>query len=210
VNFWDCLDQVRARHDVLRHPFYLRWSAGELTPGELAVYAGQYRHAVAALADAAGNAARSAPPELAPGLSEHAAEEAGHVALWDDFAAAVGADRAAPPLPETAECASEWAGDGRPLLDTLVALYAIESAQPGIAEAKRTGLQAHYGIEDSTATGYFDVHVERDVEHAADGRALIEQLLTNEDHERLLECAEAVLTANWKLLDGVEGAISPA
>ena len=29
---------------LLEHPFYRRWEAGELLPGELADYAGQYRH----------------------------------------------------------------------------------------------------------------------------------------------------------------------
>ena len=52
MDFWTSLEQIARRHDVLRHPFYQRWSAGELTTGELADYAGQYRHAVVALAEA--------------------------------------------------------------------------------------------------------------------------------------------------------------
>src|SRR3954464_14876796 len=52
MEFWSQLEAVRERHDVLTHPFYQRWSAGELTRAELAVYAGQYRHAVVALARA--------------------------------------------------------------------------------------------------------------------------------------------------------------
>ena len=42
----DQLDKVRAAINVLEHPFYQRWSAGELSAKELACYAGQYRHAV--------------------------------------------------------------------------------------------------------------------------------------------------------------------
>src|SRR2546421_6181577 len=131
---WERLEEARVRCDVLRHPFYVRWAAGQLTADELALYAGQYRHAVVALADAAAGAAQAAGPELAPALWEHAREEAEHVALWDRFADAVGGDRDANPLPETAACAEAWSGAGRPLLDTLVALYAIESAQPAIAQ----------------------------------------------------------------------------
>jgi pyrroloquinoline-quinone synthase len=225
LDFWDRLEVVQDRNDVLRHPFYVRWSAGELTMDELALYAGQYRFAVAALADATAGAARAAyvatpgaaatyaakpdaaaAPALAAELAAHAKEESDHIALWEGFARAVGADPDAKPLPKTADCATTWAGDGRPLLESLVALYAIESAQPAIAETKRVGLANHYGVTDPQATAYFDIHVERDVEHAAQGRALIEERLPAEDQESLLARAEAVLAANWRLLDGVEAA----
>jgi pyrroloquinoline-quinone synthase len=203
MDFWNRLDQVRADNDVLKHSFYVRWSAGELTGEELARYAGEYRHAVVALADAASSAAAAASdPALRAELSEHAAEEAEHVALWDKFAAAVGGSRVTEPLPETARCAATWAGDSdRPLLDSLVAIYAIEAGQPAISQTKLQGLRAHYGVEE---TEYFDVHVERDVEHAAAGRALIEQRLDGAAQDRLLAQAGAVLRANWRLLDGVE------
>jgi pyrroloquinoline-quinone synthase len=205
MEFWSQLDAVRERHDVLAHPFYQRWSAGELTREELAVYAGQYRHAVVALAEASAGAARTAAtPELRTDLGRHAAEEASHVALWDDFAAAVGGSAGDAPAAETQACAQAWAGDeDRPLLASLVALYAIESAQPAIAATKRTGLAAHYGIEREGAA-YFTLHETLDVEHAAAGRALIEEHLEGADADALVAEAEAVLRANWELLDGVE------
>lgn len=58
---WERIEEVRARHNVLEHPFYVRWSAGELTREELARYAGQYRHATEALARLCQRAAESAP-----------------------------------------------------------------------------------------------------------------------------------------------------
>jgi pyrroloquinoline-quinone synthase len=203
MDFWTSLEQIARRHDVLRHPFYQRWSAGELTTGELADYAGQYRHAVVALAEASRRAADHADTDLQGPLRAHADEEAAHVALWDDFAAAVGGDPAAPANPETARCAAAWAGDNeRPLLPTLVVLYAIESAQPELSRQKREGLAAHYGIEGPGAA-YFELHEHRDVAHAAAGRKLIEERLVQADHEPLLREAERVLKANWELLDGV-------
>ncbi len=63
MTFFDRLEATRERWNVLEHPFYQRWSAGERTREELAVYAGQYRHAVPALAEAAASAARAAEPE---------------------------------------------------------------------------------------------------------------------------------------------------
>jgi len=205
VEFWSNLEAVRARWNVLEHPFYQRWSAGELTRDELAVYSGQYRHAVQALADAAASAARAAEPALRTPLEAHAAEESSHVALWDGFVHAVGGDAGAEATSETAACALAWSGaEDRTLLEALVALYAIESAQPAIARTKQDGLAAHYGIDEGPAVEYFALHAELDLEHAAAERALIEPRLTDADADALLAEAERVLRANWELLDGVE------
>jgi pyrroloquinoline-quinone synthase len=206
VDFWTRLEDVRSRWDVLEHPFYVRWSNGELTREELATYAGEYRHAVVALADASASAARTAEGAERAGLQRHAAEEASHVELWDGFARAVGGDLAAAPAPETRACASAWAGEERPQLETLVALYAIESGQPAISQTKLAGLREHYGVDAAEATAYFELHSRLDHEHAAAERALIEPRLDGADEERLLAAAESVLRANWELLDGVERA----
>jgi pyrroloquinoline quinone (PQQ) biosynthesis protein C len=58
---WQRIEESRARHNVLEHPFYLRWSAGELSREELARYAGQYRHATEALARLCSQTAETAP-----------------------------------------------------------------------------------------------------------------------------------------------------
>jgi pyrroloquinoline-quinone synthase len=204
VDLWSRLDAVQARWNVLEHPFYERWSAGELCRDDLARYAGQYRHAVVALAEAADRAAHAANSAERAELAAHAGEEAAHVALWDAFAGAAGTDGLQAAEPETAACAQTWAGDGRDLLGHLVALYAIESAQPEIARVKADGLREHYGFASGPATAYFDLHVERDVEHAAEGRALIMQRLDGADEDALVAEAERTLRANWALLDGVE------
>jgi pyrroloquinoline-quinone synthase len=195
---------VRSRWNVLDHPFYQRWSSGELSADDLARYAGQYRHAVVALARAAGGAAHAATTAERAELAAHAGEEAAHVALWDSFAEAAGAGGAAAAEPETAECAAAWAGEGRDLLGHLVALYAIESAQPAISRVKADGLREHYGFAGGPGTAYFDLHAVRDVEHAVDGRALIAERLDGADEDALVAEAERVLRANWTLLDGVE------
>ena len=202
MDLWARLAAVRTRWNVLDHPFYARWGSGELTAPELALYAGQYRHAVVALARAAEGAAHAAAGSA--DLAAHAGEEAAHVALWDGFARAAGADGAAPASPETAACADVWAGEGRDLLGHLIALYAIESAQPPVSRVKAEGLREHYGFAAGPATAYFDLHAERDLEHAADGRALIEARLDGADEDSLVAEAERVLQANWTLLDGVE------
>jgi pyrroloquinoline-quinone synthase len=204
MDLWQRLDDVADRWNVLSHPFYQRWSEGELSSSELAFYAGQYAHAVDALAAASRHAADVAPAGLADELRAHAAEEDAHRALWRGFAEAAGASGDAAPLPETSDCVDAWSDEDRDLLPTLVALYAIESAQPAISDTKRTGLIEHYGFSAGDGTEYFDVHVVRDVEHAQSGRELIESRLDGADVNGLVAEAERVLAANWKLLDGVE------
>ena len=203
MDFFDRLQPLRERWNVLEHPFYQRWSEGTLERAELAFYAGEYRHAVIALAEAVDAAARASAPEAQAQLLEHAEEEAGHVDLWDDFAAALDAETDRAPRAETAGCRAAWTA-GRDELENMVAAFTIESGQPAISATKLAGLRERYGFEDGPATAYFSQHAERDHEHAAQMRALIEERLADADLDRLLEVAEGVLRGNWELLDGVE------
>jgi len=199
---WQRIEQARARWNVLEHPFYQRWSAGELSREELAHYSGQYRHATAAIARLSASVAESAPDAERAELRRHAEEEEAHIALWDGFVEAVGGEVAAAPTAETQECIDSWtAEDDR--LALLVRLYAIESGQPAISQTKREGLAEHYGIGDGPGNEYFRVHEKADVEHAADGRSLIESHLAAADPDALVAAAEAAFKANWRLLDGV-------
>ena len=200
------LDSVRDRWNVLRHPFYVRWSRGELTSEELAFYAGEYRHAVVALAEATARASRSADePALREQLERHADEERAHVQLWDDFAAGVGAEHPGrEPLDETRECIEAWTAGGE-VEEGLVILYAVESAQPAISATKLAGLVAHHDfVPGEAASAYFELHSELDDEHAAQSRAALERRARPERSERLVALAEHALRTNWRLLDGVE------
>ncbi len=197
---WERIERSRERWDVLRHPFYKRWSDGELTADELARYSGQYRHAVEAIATISADAAEEIPQR--PELRRHAAEELGHVRLWDGFVEATGGDTGAAPTSETEECVRAWTADGEPA-EKLARLYAIESGQPQISRTKREGLLGRYGFSDGAGTAYFRVHETRDVEHAAEVRELIAEIGADADPDDLVAAAESAFRANWRLLDGV-------
>ncbi len=174
------LDEARRRTNVLEHPFYQRWSAGELQDGELELYAGEYGHAVRALAHASRLAAEQAGPEHAAGLARHAAEEESHVELWEQFARAVGILEDAQPRLEDrrpqrgAGVGSEPLGAsieplgysaeplaqtrtcaqawaaGEDLLEHLAVLYTVEASQPAISTTKLEGLATHYGVPEDS------------------------------------------------------------
>jgi pyrroloquinoline-quinone synthase len=205
VDFFARIDSLRERWNVLEHPFYQRWSDGTLEREELAFYAGEYRHAVVALAEAVDAAARGSEPEHRGKLAEHAEEEAQHVELWDGFADALHADVDRAPRAETEACRESWTA-GRDALENIVAAFTIESGQPAIARTKLDGLVDRYGFEEGPATEYFSLHAELDHEHAAQSRELIEERLADADLDRLLEVAEGVLRGNWELLDGCDRA----
>jgi pyrroloquinoline-quinone synthase len=188
------IDEARESWDVLKHPFYERWERGDLSRDELAFYAGEYRHAVVAVARAA----------VAAGDAQHAREEAEHVGLWDEFAASVEATVDREPTQETVECAMAWSPEER--FEALAVLYAVESAQPAISRTKLAGLVEHYGVEgDDPAAEYFRVHAERDIEHARASREALADAPAARQAE-LVAVAERALEANWRLLDGVERA----
>jgi pyrroloquinoline-quinone synthase len=189
------LDEVRTHWKILDHPFYRRWERGDLTREDLAFYAGEYHHAVVALADAA----------AATGDAEHAREEAQHIRLWDDFADSLEASLDRAPRDGTAECVNAWRRSDP--LEARAVLYAVESGQPAISQTKLEGLVRHYGFEArSRSTAYFEIHATRDGDHAASSRAVLEQEARPQDADRLVAAAECALRGNWRLLDTVEDA----
>ncbi len=189
------LDEARGRWDTLRHPFYQRWERGELRREDLALYSGQYRHAVVALADLAAKG----------GDSEHAREERAHVALWDDFVAACGG-QVDEPLPETQRLVETFAAVA-PGAEADAVLYSIEASQPPVSQTKLNGLVGHYGFApEAPGTGYFRIHAELDKQHAAEAADRL--AAANGSSEAALQRAESALAANWGLLDGVERALS--
>jgi pyrroloquinoline quinone (PQQ) biosynthesis protein C len=177
----------------------------------LGFYAGEYRHAVVALAQASDGVAAKAHPEHRAGLERHAAEERSHIALWDAFAlAAAGGESEREPSSETGRCAQAWTA-GEDALEQLAVLYAIEASQPEISKTKLEGLVERYGYSpEGPAVEYFELHATLDVEHSRQARELIVELMSGDEAEaaeqadRMVERATAALRGNWELLDGVE------
>lgn len=217
------LDDLIQSRSILRHPFYIAWQQGTLTRAQLGTYARVYFPHVAAFPRYIRAAAAGATdPQVRAALDENLADELhhprAHVDLWLDFAAALGADRdevtAAPPHRTTGAVVATFdrlAASGT--APGLAALYAYESQQPEVSRQKADGLRRHYGVTDTEALGYFDVHAVSDLEHRAAERTALERCLAaGASADAVLESAGQALDAYWALLDGVceEGKVSCA
>ena len=163
--FFEQLDTRIAKYDLLCHPFYKAWSAGELTREDLREYARDYYHHVEAfplyLAELG---IRLDESELRQAVLANMAEEKGmadasgeestpHSELWLDFAEGMGARRnmrGHDPVPEIKELTSFFhrvASEGTPE-EALAAFYAYESQVPRVAKEKARGLREMYGADE--------------------------------------------------------------
>jgi len=220
--FFEQLDARIAKYDLLCHPFYKAWSAGELTREDLREYAQDYYHHVEAfptyLAELGirldeGELRQAVLANMADekGTAEASGEEsAAHSELWLDFAAGMGARRKMMghvPVPEVKELTAffhRMASENAPE-EALAAFYAYESQVPRVAKEKARGLREMYGA-DERATAYFTLHSTADVYHSQVWRQQLGKRLEShpEMTEKALAAAENTAKALWSALDGIE------
>ena len=215
-NFLAALDEGIARYDLLCHPYYQAWSAGELTRDDLREYAADYYHHVAAFPtylSALHSRLEDGPLRRAVlrNLCEEEIEGRPHSEMWLDFAEGMGADRDAVrdrvPIAEIQALIDQFrrvARDGS-TAEALAAFYAYESQIPRIAKQKATGLSERYGADKRTA-GYFKLHQTADVEHSRVWRELLaEQIASDPQHtDNALASAERIAQMLWQVLDGMQ------
>ena len=214
--FLDELNARIAKHDLLCHPYYKAWSAGALTREDLAAYASDYFHHVAAFpAYLSAFHSRLEDGETRRTVLRNLADEEisgrAHSDIWLDFAEGMGADRSAVPTQEPiAEVreAVQWfrnvAATGS-RAEALAAFYAYEPQVPRVAAEKSKGLKERYGADRKTC-GYFDLHKYADVEHSKVWSELLAAVLL----VFLVFCVAALAAAEeaagvlWRVLDGME------
>ena len=222
--FLEQLDVRIAKYDLLCHPFYQAWSAGELTREDLREYARDYYHHVEAfpiyLAELG---IRLDESELRQAVLANMAEEKGmadafgdastpHSELWLDFAEGMGARREMSwhlPVAEVRELIRYFhrvASEGTPE-EALAAFYAYESQVPRVAKEKERGLREMYGADDKTC-GYFSLHATADVHHSEVWRRQLEKSVAANPQTAYaaLDAAENTARMLWQALDGIEAA----
>jgi len=218
--FLTALDTRIAQHDLLSHPFYKAWSAGELTPNDLKAYAQDYYHHVEAFPSyLAAFALRQEENELRRAVLANMSEELGgdaprepvpHAELWLDFAEGMGSSRDLSrhtPVREISQLTRHFqqvATEGTPE-EALAAFYAYESQVPRVATEKARGLREVYGAGDKTC-GYFTLHATADIYHSNVWRTQLQKKVAAnpESAEKALDAAENAAKSLWNALDGIE------
>jgi len=214
---------ISERH-LLKHPFYVAWTKGELGREQLRHYAEQYYHFVLAEPTFLSAIHARTPHFFSDGkpadvsvrqeiLKNLVSEELGeknHPALWRQFAEALGASgedlASVKPLPATAALIVTFRRlcSEHPFYGGLAALHAFESQVPDIAAAKIDGLLRFYGITDPAAYEFFTVHQEADVWHSSAEWSLIERFAdTPQKQGEIIDATRAACAALWGFLDGV-------
>ena len=212
--YLDKIDNDIAAKNLLKHPFYLAWTRGELSREALADYARQYYKHVAAFptylsAIHANCDDQSTRKELLKNLIDEEAGSPNHPELWLNFAEGLGVSM------QDAQNAEKWPETDN-LVDTfrsvcrdgstaegLAALYAYESQIPAICESKIDGLKKYYGFDDPKRYEYFSVHIAADREHSAAEQRLLDEHVSDENFRSVRASVNRVLDALWEMLSGV-------
>lgn len=214
--FLSALEQRIAAYDLLCHPYYKAWTAGQLTREDLREYAADYYQHVAAFP----TYLSALHSRLEDGETRRAVlrnlcgeeiEGRPHSEMWLDFAEGMGANREEVPdratLPQVQELVAEFRRVAREgsTAEALAAFYAYESQVPRVAKEKAAGLAQRYGADAKTCE-YFALHQFADVEHADVWRELLsaEVKANPAQAEAALDAAQQAAKSLWQVLDGME------
>jgi len=210
----DKIDNDIADKHLLKHPFYLAWTRGELSKEALKDYGRQYYHHVVAFptylsavhAKCDDQASRK---QLLSNLVDEEAGSPNHSELWLKFAEGLGVSnvdvRSTEKQPETKNlidtfrlvCGEKSTAEG------LAALYAYENQIPVICESKIDGLKKHYGFTNPEHYRYFSVHIEADRQHSAAEREMLSAYINNRNINSVRASVQSVLDALWEMLSGI-------
>lgn len=195
---------------LLKHPFYRAWSDGTLPRESLQEYARQYFHFEAAFprflsAVHCRCESQKVRQLLADNLWDEEHGPRNHVALWLEFAEAVGVSArgvtGSRPNPGTAGLIDHFHAMCRnaPVGEAMATLYAYEGQVPAIAWEKIKGLKEHYGLHPGQFE-FFSVHLVSDIAH---GDAEMEAIrISTTDDDGVVAAASASCDCLLAFLDG--------
>jgi len=197
-------DPLIADMSLLKHPFYQKWSKGELSKEDLQVYAKEYFHLVSripGIVERVRVRADEKRHDLAGMIEKNRIEEQEHVELWKRFASSLGiteqelTSHKPCPTVTAAVMKLEQLADGS-FEDGVVTMYTLEAELPKIAQTKKEGLCMWYNLASEDAQIYFDEH-RKEEEHLQVWRGVAIDAKSSQ------ATARTSLQAQNQVLDGV-------
>ena len=193
MDYKHALDNKIADYNLLNHPFYQAWSAGELPVEVLRTYAREYGAFIATIPNG----------WEAINDTEIAAEETEHIDMWADFADGLDTTVTEAQIPQVKTLLKTANALFSEPATALGALYAFEAQQPATAQSKLAGLKEFYQLPE-TVEPYFETHSHND--HEAE--KLLERIgaLPSESHTTVVQACEQMSVALWNALSGIHDA----
>jgi len=197
------------KQSLLKHPFYQMWSEGKLTTDHLQGYIKEYFQLVIAVPEFVRNIqGLTKDSSLETELAHHFKEESDHIEPWMRFAISMGVSRDellnyAPTCKTTEAVLTLNSLTKLSFEEAAAAMYGYEKELPKISTSKINGLKKYYGIENSDATNYFEIHEEADIRHARLWMNILKSV-SNDDTESVFEAGVKSLSAQNKLLDSIQ------
>ena len=193
MDFKQALDNKISEYNLLDHPFYQAWSAGELPVEALKCYAREY------------GAFISTMPKGWETLNdaETVEEETEHIDMWADFADGLNtqvSEAQIPQMKKLLETAEYLFSEKETALG---ALYAFEAQQPETAKSKLAGLKEFYQLPEKVEP-YFETHSHN--EHEAEKLLARISDLPSDSHETVVQACEQMSRALWDALTGIHDA----
>ena len=193
MDYKQTLDSKISKYNLLNHPFYQAWSAGELPVEALKCYAREYGAFISTL------------PKGWETLNdaETAEEETEHIEMWEDFADGLNTEIADAQIPEVKTLLNTAENLFSNKETALGALYAFEAQQPETAKSKLAGLKAFYQLPDKVEP-YFETHSHN--EHEAE--KILERIcaLSSDAQNTAIQACEQMSSALWDALTGIHDA----
>lgn len=193
MDYKQALDSKISKYNLLKHPFYQAWSAGELPIEALKCYAREYGAFISTL------------PKGWETLNdaETAEEETEHIEMWEDFADGLDTEISDAQIPEVKTLLNTADNLFSNKETALGALYAFEAQQPETAKSKLAGLKAFYQLPEKVEP-YFETHSHN--EHEAE--KILERIgaLSLDAQDTAIQACDQMSSALWDALTGIHDA----
>lgn len=167
---------MELKYRLLEHPFYQKWTMGEITLEQLSQYHRSYSEFIDMIPTYWEKAVLGLGASLNDAL-EVINDEKEHISLWNEWNGKLNENIEYPPMKNLLNMFDNFNPS-----ELLGALHSFEIQQPEVAETKMQGLMKHYHY-DISELNYFEEH-KNEAKHIKFGTTLADKFANRTDFER--------------------------